>query len=312
MRFRLVSAFIVGFAAFAFMTRSVQAFSVAPATIELAGVRGETVEGTIRLINDSAAERTVYLSALKTASREDGSAPVFFPYEEDHSGLPEWVVFPPSVRLSANTKTDITFSVVIPSDVASGGYYGAILFSDVPAPIVETNGATIQANVATLLLLTVEGETRIAAPLLDFTRYGNQAVSNVNDIFYRFRVQNQGNVHVAPLGVVRATDLFGRTIRQVDANPERSRVLPGVTRTFEGAFGTGKVCTFFECARLQFQTLAIGPIQVTLDATTGDSVLADSFTVWVFPWQALLSVFVLCLGVFLLFRVVLRKSPPSS
>ncbi len=311
MHFRILSWVVVSFAAFACMTHSVQAFSVAPASVEMSGARGETVEGTIRLINESAAERTVYLSAVKTASREDGAAPVFFPYDEDHSGLPEWLVFPLSVVLSANTKTDVTFSAVIPKDVASGGYYGALVVSEAPVPIVATNGAVIQANTAILLLLTVEGETRAAAPLLDFVREGDGPIANLSDIAYAWRAQNQGNVHVTPVGVVRVTGFFGRTLLETDANPAYGRILPGVTRTFTGSLLEPR-SRFFDRAREQFQTLAIGPVTVTLDAVAGESVLARSFTVWVFPWQALLVILGLCLAFFILFRMVLRKAPPSS
>lgn len=311
MLFRLPVALFVGFAAFVCIAHSVQAFSLAPASIELAGVRGETVEGTMRLINESAAEQTVYLSAVKTASRGDSAAPTFFPYDEDHSGLPEWLGYPSSVVLPANAYTDITFSVAIPSDVASGGYYGALLVSEAPAPIVATNGAVIQANVAELLLLTVEGETHVSAPLLDFVRNGSGFVTNVSGVAYAWRAQNQGNVHVAPTGVVRATDVFGRVIQERDANPDHGRILPGVTRTFSGSFGDSPK-GFFDHLSVQVQEMAVGPVEVTLDVVAGDSTLAQTFTVWVFPWQALLVAFLLCLVVFLTFRAVLRKAPPSS
>ncbi len=264
------------------------AFAIAPASLDLSGKRGETIDGTIAVINDGSAEQTFTLGAIKFAPGES-STPSFIPFETDHSGLPEWIAFPVrTVLIPANTKVDVPFTVTIPQDVASGTVYAAITVSRGTSSAVATNGATIDAKMASLLFVTVEGETVEKLALLDFATPGNADGPFELARQFVFRVQNQGNVAAVPSGTITLVDALGRTIVLQAVNEEGGRVLPMTTRSFSGAIGP-QPNGFVESVRSQISSFAIGPVTATLTVVAGSQSLTKSFVYWVLPLHLILT-----------------------
>lgn len=279
-----------------------EAASIAPSVLEVTAKRGQVLTELFTIVNASGSENTYYVEVIKFEPTQDGAGPKFIPYEEDHAGLPEWIVLPMAeVRVPANSKGDVPFEIAIPSDVASGGYYGAITVSQSPADLVASNGAIVEAKTAMLLLLTVEGETVESLELLDFTDHGGSLRSDLAQSF-SYRVQNQGNVHLMPLGSVTIKDLFGRTITAYDANAQMNRILPGSTREYQvnAAQIDGGIISLLS---RQMKALAVGPMTATLSITYGTSqqFITASSTFWYVPWQLLIALFILIMLGILLF-----------
>lgn len=244
--------------ALAFTAFIAHAATLAPSLVEISANRGEVVEQVVRIMNTEATEKEYYMGTMKFQASPDGSTPSFVAYETDHSGLPEWISFPVSqVTVPARSFVDVPYKVAVPTDVVAGGYYAAVTISASPSDVVASNGAIIEAKTAQLVLLTVKGETRTQAVLLDFTSDKTESVQTSLAGTYQYRVQNQGNVHIQPQGTVRFTDLFGRTLLEVDANPDASRVLPGTTRTYT-VVASGSTSPF-----------ALGPVHATLSLSYG-------------------------------------------
>lgn len=262
------------------------AFGVSPATLDLSGARGETIDATFTVINSSTAEQTYYLSTLAFGPNESSGAPEFIPYDVDHSGMPEWIAFPHAVvSIEANAKADVPFRVSIPAGAASGSYYAAVTVSTAPSEIVATNGATVEAKTAVLVFLTVEGETIEKAAVLDFVT-PDGPITTIHELSYAFRVQNQGNVVVVPTASIVVTDLFGRTVFTKDANAAGGRVLPGTTRTFTDEL-IEKPSGFFPTVRKQWFLFAIGPMTATLVVDGADIADGPALHYWIVPWQLL-------------------------
>jgi hypothetical protein len=246
---------------------SAKAVAVAPATIEVEGVRGGIAKTTFSIINTSATDQTYYLGTMKFEPKEESGAPQFIPYEEDHSGLAEWMKLPSSsLVVPANTKNEYELNVQIPSDVESGGYYAALTVSGSPQDLVAANGAIVDAKTALLVFLTVKGELVRKAEILDLKK--TSGISSMSE-GYVYRVQNQGNVHVIPEAEIIFTGMFGREIGRVDANSAKGRVLPGTTRKFivteteEGGI--------FKTASTQMRALALGRVKAELRLNYGNS-----------------------------------------
>lgn len=267
---------------------SAQAFSVSPAVIDLSGARGATASASLTVKNDDAREKTYYLQAVKFAPREESSAPRFIPYEEDHAGLPEWLSFEKRVRVPASGALEVPVKVAVPADAASGTRHAAILVSDAPYDVVAAQGAPIQARVAVLLFFTVEGETEAKAALLDFVPTAPAGVRTDAAVPFRARVQNQGNVVAVPRGNVTLTDLFGRTVAAAEVNAEAGRIIPGTTRTFEGALAPS--------------AFALGPMTATLELSYAPDApaLRSSFSFFLLPVPAVALAGVLALIALLL------------
>ncbi len=278
------SLFIFGLASLLLTVavRSASAFAVAPGSLDLSGNRGETVSSSVTIVNDQPVERTYYLHVVKFVSGGETGAPTFLPYKEDHSGLPDWIqLSTAAVRIPATSRVDVAFRVTIPSDALSGSYQAALVVSDAPSEVVAGNGASLQANIASLIFLTVEGETVEQAGLLDFSV--NQDASQVFAGDVHYRVQNQGNVYLIPEGTVTFRDRLGHIVT-VDANPEQGRVLPETTRAYTAPFGTTTQTGFFSRASEEMRLGMIGPVTATLNlgyGSHGQTLTAtSSFSVW--------------------------------
>ena len=134
------------------------AVSVAPSLIEIEAERGEEISSSFTLINPSAEPETYYFRTIKFETNAENGRPQFLP--NDRENLPSWMRFEStSFTVAPHTQIAMPFTVVIPPGTPSGGYYAAILVSETPSEIVAANGASVEASVAVLVLLTVEGET---------------------------------------------------------------------------------------------------------------------------------------------------------
>lgn len=273
---------IVCFIALMLIPFYVNAAAIAPATQDIVAKRGETVKAQISIINSSAIEQTYYLGAMKFVPKAETGSPQFISYDEDHSGLTEWIKFPSeSVKVPSNSKGDVEFEIQIPEIVASGGYYSAVTVSSSKYDLVASNGSIIEAKTAALILLTVEGETTEKAELLNFSKKGR-----ISSLFngFSYRIQNQGNVHIVPEGEIVLKGLLGRVIKRIDANKALGRVLPNSTREY--SFNEEKN-SFWNTASGQMKEFAIGPIKAELQLSyaDGSSKLTARDRYWYLPYQ---------------------------
>lgn len=253
------------------LSRQVWAFVAAPAVIDISGNRGEALESKFTLVNNNEKEETYYFSTLRFEAEGESGSPKFIPFNQDHSELPEWISFENSALIvPAKSFVEVPFSVAIPTDIKSGGYYAAITISNSQPP-TDASVPTVQAQTAILVFLNVKGENNEQAALLDFSALKIlwQTTGTLT-----YRIQNQGNVYLKPEGTIILKDIFGRTVATVDANPEGNRAMTGTTRKIETPFQT---------------SWAIGPITAELNLTYGDQQkeLSDSVTFWILPWKIL-------------------------
>ncbi len=283
-----------------------QAISLTPSVIEVSAARGTTTQQHLTVINTKGMEQTFYLGILKFKPSSNGETPEFISYEKDHSGLPEWIQLPfTEFRVPANSKGDVPFKISVPNDVASGGYYAAIIVSQSPSDVVASNGAIIEAKTAALVLLTIQGTTTEHLELLDFQTHQSAVTSQLGGT-YIYRLQNQGNVHLSPKGTITLTDIFGRTVIQTDANPSDGRVLPGSERPYDVNIETQK--NFFWIVKDQMGFFAIGPIKASLHLTYGQNNQPIDAAVSFFslPWQLLVCI----LGLLVVIVGLIRLKKP--
>lgn len=288
---------------------SAQAFSVAPGILDLSTEKGEVLETSLSLINTADAPKTIYLSKQKFEANPESGAPKFIPYEEDHSGLVDWLQLPADrITVEARTKVEVPITLAIPDDIPAGGYYGSVIFSEAPYDIVATNGATISAKTAVLLLLTIEGEINQQVALLDLTSPQAGSWLSLPAGQFAYRLQNQGNVHVQPQGTLTLKGLSGRTISVANANPANGRVLPNTTRTYQGEFGPVVPDGFVDTLQTQWQNFALGPVKAFLDLQAGSQTIQAELSFWVIPWQLLLSVLIVLILLLLALKGIRRTS----
>jgi len=281
-----------------FFPQSTQAVAIAPAVIELEGERGQVLNFEIAVGNLANENETYYLSTLKFDAASESGSPNFIPYEVDHSGLPEWILLPEkTINVPPDGISSLIINIAIPNDVPSGGYYAAIVASRSPEQ-VDANVA-VQAQTAALVLLTVTGESKEQAALLDFVGPGS---TNRLPIDFEYRIQNQGNVHLTPSGYIKVYDIFGGETATINVNQDGGRVLPNSTRTYQATWiqsesvGSG----FINELTNEWQNFGLGryKAEFELEYAPGQ-VLKAQTAFWIIPWRLItVSIMVMLILVF--------------
>ena len=265
-----------------------KALTVAPAIIEINSIPGQVVEQEIIIANTSFEDKVYELSTLKFEAGDEIGTPSFLSYQEDHSGLPEWIDFPQwQIVVPAGGVVATTASIAIPGSAKAGGYYAAIIVTD---PTVTNFGEVgVNVQVASLVLLNVVGDVVEQAAILDFT---TQDWTNRLPIDFQYRVQNQGNVHFKPQGTISVRNMLGGEVVQIDANPDQGNVLPMSTRQLKSQWSrtVSDELGFFGEVKNEWLNFALGRYGATIELSysdTQDSVTATT-SFWVFPWHLFL------------------------
>lgn len=155
--------------------------------------------------------------------------------------LKPFVKVPTSVRIAAGKSANIPITVTIPATQGAGSYYSAIEYT---AQNPETKEkVNISASTASLVFLTVPGETNEKLKLKQFGAYesNERGEGHFKSFFlgttpkeFAYRLQNEGNIAEQPSGSLIVKNMFGRTVKEVeDANPKKQLVLIGQTRRIQ-------------------------------------------------------------------------------
>lgn len=265
-----------------------QAVASSPAVVELSGARGETVTTTIALSNTSEESETYYLSTLKFTAVDEQGTPGFVPYQVDHSGLAEWVRLPESsITVAPGATSALAIDIVIPADVASGTHTAAIIASQ--SELIEEADVILESQTATLLLLTVTGETNEVAQIVSFDVGG---WSNRLPIEFAWTIQNQGNVFVKPFGYIRVYDWLGKEVASLPVNSAGGRVLPMTNREFAEVWErSDSVGTdFMSEVTNEWNNFGIGRYKAELELVYGetDQIIIAKTSFWIIPWHLIL------------------------
>ena len=290
--------------------KSVSAMALAPAIIELEAQAGQVIEQEIGIANTSQETEIYYLSTLKFRAADEQGTPEFIPYDQDHSGLAEWIIFPESqIEVAAGQISTMIISIAVPNDAKAGGHYAAIVAS--VAPTTEQKNVNISTQVASLVLLNVQGSATIQAALLDFV---GPAWINRLPALFQTRIQNQGDVHIKPQGTIVISDMFGAKMATLDLNLENGRILPSSTRQFDALWlrVISEQIGFFEEIKNEWNNFGFGRYTAELELDYGENSdpLTASLTFWIIPWHLGLIAVLIAVLMLLISRIKinLRKN----
>jgi hypothetical protein len=295
--------FTLAIVALLLVPQGVSAFSVAPSLVDLRADLGGTTSGEFMVQNTSEMKKTIYLDTNVFSDANEKGAPKFEKAEHS-SEFASWISFEKSIyTIAANSQVNVPFTVNVPTTAPAGGYYAAITVSEAPSEIVSTNGAVIQAVVAILCFLTVEGDSIESLDIVsvesDISGFVSQLAGST-----KVRMQNQGTIHLAPIGSVIVKDLFGREVQHIQLNSKEGRILPSSIREYEVLHGEIQNGYWRE-VKLQASNLAIGPMSLVVSTEYGSQAASDVEVISLFylPWQLLSFVFFLVAILLALYRI---------
>ncbi len=273
-----------------------QGLQISPALVELNAARGNTYTVTLRVTNVTTSDLTYGTSVSDfNAAGESGTPHILI-----DSTLPPavsirtWVATIPAFTLQAGKTQVVNAQVTIPTDAEPGGHYGVIQFSG-SAPELKDTGVGLSASAGVLMLIRVDGAITEKASLASFTSESNGKQSSFFEngpLTFVTRIQNEGNIHVKPVGNIELRDMFGGLVATMSVNADKSNVLPSSIRRFETTYGNKWLFGRYT-ANL---TLGYG--------TTGQAI-TNTISFWVIPYKLILTgLFVLATIIFILTRMI--------
>ncbi len=299
----------ISLALFALGIMTVSALTVSPARDEKAADPGETIQGTMTIINEQDADQTYYTSVENFDSQGESGTPNFTASKE---GLASWVKVEEKITLKRNERISLPYSITVPKDAEAGGHFAAIFLSTVP-PAAGEGQVSVGAKVGMLILLRVTGDVKETGNLLTFAiknTEGKTLTSLPIEFFYRFK--NTGNDRVEPKGDIVIKNMIGGEVARINANKSQGNVLPASTRRFDVRYGENDApavsAPFFDKVRFQMDNFAFGMYTANLDLAFGNQGKdSKTLTYFILPWHLITVVVVTILVVVLLLTLMLKQ-----
>ena len=193
-----------------------------------------------------------------TGSDENGTPALILDatkFAPTHS-LKRFLVPIDATTIPAGQSVTINVKITVPVEQQAGGYFGAIRFA--PTSPDQSNQLNLSPNVASLILLTVPGETTEVLNLTDFNiqqdgkNVNSPLITTNNKLATYIRFENKGNLQESPFGQITVKN-FGKVVSTADFNvtEPRDEILPdGARRWTEpvknvGTFGHYTVTATF-------------------------------------------------------------------
>ncbi|MCC7436525.1 hypothetical protein IT402_01465 [Candidatus Nomurabacteria bacterium] len=299
--------------------RTAQALTITPIRYEIAGDPGQTLTEKMGLVNETNTTQTYYASFSNFEAQGDTGSPTFVDAKD---GLGTWITTEQaSITLAPGAQKELSFSIKIPKDAEPGGYFAALFWGTSPGG--QPGQVSIGTKTGMLILLSVNGDIREQAGLVDFKINNNKHFYKQLPVGFEYRFSNQGGDRVKPKGDVVIRSIFGWVAKRVNANQFDGNVLPGTTRKFnpewskrtsveqrEQDLARNESYSFFKEVKNEWHNFAFGIFKAKVVASFGVSdqvVKSKGIYFVVFPLELSLVIVVLGIPTFFLLRFFLRR-----
>lgn len=306
-RISLAFFVIIAFGFFLYPTSKIDALTLTPGRFEVRGNPGDTITEEMLLINEGDKVEAYYSSFSNFEAQGESGSPAFV---EPKSGLGTWITTPvSSVSLDAREQKIIPFTITIPADAEPGGHFAVIFWGTSPAG--GSGQVSVGAKTGILVLLSVNGDVKEEAGLLDFKTLDSQFFYNTLPVSLEYRFKNDGGDRIKPEGKITIRNTVFFPAEYLDANPGEGNVLPNSTRKIKVDWQkyerpsdykepTNIFSKFLSDVGYQWKNFAVGLYSANLNVaygTQGEHVKKTTFF-FVFPWQLVLVMLLVFVVVF--------------
>lgn len=270
-----------------------QGLEISPPLVDLKADPGKTLTERIKIRNVTA--ETLVVRAQYNdfvASGEEGLPKLLLDNNESNPfSIKDWLSSIANLSLAPKEQKTITLTINVPGDASPGGHYGVIRFTGSP-PDTDESAVSLSASIGTLVLVNVSGDIKEEANIVELyaaQKDKKRSLFEYGPIQIVARVENIGNIHIQPTGVVRVTNMFGREIGSSQLNQNKGNVLPESIRKFESTLD---------------KKLLFGRYTIQADLVYGaeGKIITKTRSFWVIPYKLIL----LALGLIILLYFAVR------
>lgn len=273
------------------LAQVVEGLSAIPTRLEITVKPNGVSTQIIKVRNESSQEKNVIVSVEDFIVNDDKGTPVIIPSTERDNRwtASSWIqVSPSSIKLKGGETKSLTLTVMPPINALPGGHYAMVIHSpDNQVSLLNSNGASVQTKVGTLVYITIPGDIKENAVIKDFTA---PKFSEFGPIDFKSIVENLSDIHVKPAGNITITNMIGLK-SFVQYNKTGTNIFPLKTREF-----TDQLSKKFLFGRYKAQLSAVY-------GTTGQ-VATAALVFWVIPWRLII---LLTLGIAITVFVIITK-----
>lgn len=280
-----------------------QALEIAPPLTYLSVNPGQTVTSKI-LIRDVANTDLIVTGQANdfVASGENGTPKVILDNTTpDPYSMKDWVAPISSLTLKSKQIVTLTVTLHVPANASPGGHYGVIRFTGTP-PSLNGTGVSLSASIGSLFLVTVSGKITDNLSVQEFSvnKAGKTGtLFQSGPLNFVERLNDSGNVHEEPAGLVTITDMFGRKLATLPVNQNSSNILPGSIRKFSENLDSSVIGNKHLFGRYT--------AKLSLTYGTSKKTLADTMSFWVIPYKLVAIIIVILIALFFALRYALRR-----
>jgi hypothetical protein len=296
------------------------ALTFSPAIKEYSSNPGDSIAETLRLYNDTDTDKTYYPVYYDfTAPKDESGSPMFVAEGTmaTSSSLASWFRRLQPVFIKARGKQEVLMNIDVPQSAEPGGHYGALLFSDQPTDISNTN-IGVGSQTGPLVLVNVFGDIKEGLEILNFD---TGKVRSSLPVDFTLRLNNTGSVHQTPVGNITIKGWWPKeTIVPVNAQ-KLSHVLPHSVRKLNYAWAVDdkRPAGFLDMIRYEWQNFAIGRFRAVISLDYGivkDGNVSAETSFWLFPYHLLTASLLVLAAIYGLLKIytnlVISRAQSSS
>lgn len=297
--------FFLAFFIFAFPGQSLAEVGIkaSPLRIESLVEPGQVLTRLVKITNISDSYKTFYIYLMDFKAKGEAGEALLIPAgSEEGPFLTSWIDAPTSgIEFAPGEEKQIPITFWVPEETGPGGYYGAIVFGPQPPKLDSEEGVilalTHQVGVLTLfhVLGDVVEEAWIRQFATDKNFYGTPF-----EVKFLTRIENLGNVHIKPAGVIEIKDIFGKKRDSLVINPTGANVLPNSIRRFENSWqGDSGFGRYTASLVLSFGI----PVH---EGGRGIQTISAQTSFWIIPWRIVIPLFLGLIFIAALFVLFLK------
>ena len=282
-------------------------FVVGPGKIELQLSPGQSQTINLTVANRLGSDKIFSISEEDFTGSENPDQPIILlgsdrgPYSlKDDISIPS-----STIPITFGDKASIPITVTVPPNAEPGGLYGSVLISVVSAVGTTTSNGIGASNpiitrIGTLFFVRIPGTVNTDGRLTGFSlASGNviwsSSLSKTSPILFNILFKNNGDVYVAPSGIISVTNMLGSTVASISVDPWFA--MPQSLRFRQVEWDP----TFLFGRYVAHAVINRGYVSTSTATDTADIVF------WVIPWEIILIVFVGLVIVIALIRWIFSK-----
>jgi len=267
-------------------TANSTSLTITPPFFELNVNPGDSWSSSIRVVNTNAAPLQVNAQVMGFQAADDLGHGSFIQLSQlagNSDALANWItVTSAGVTIPSDGAADVPFSVSVPPNASPGGHYAAILIgTGAPTAQAGESQVGVSSFISALIFVRVSGNVVESAQIHAFST--DKSLYQTPDVHFAINIQNTGNAHIRPVGMVQIYNAFGKLRGQISINGTGTLgyVLPSSTREFDVEW------------QGQPSLLDIGPYTAVLSLAYGENTtksITQTIGFWILPIGQLFEV----------------------